>query len=62
MQLSVLSLANNSLTGPAFPVAGLQVTKDKTPPQGLAVYDVSGNAALSGTLPAELPWPYLTTL
>lgn len=53
-----LLLAGNNLSGPALPPAWLRAGALPA----LKALDVSGNAALAGTLPAELAWPHLTTL
>ena len=58
LQPQLLSLANNSLSGPAFPPAWL---RPGAMPD-LATLVLSGNAGLAGTLPADLAWPNLKTL
>jgi len=58
VQLAVLSLANNSLSGPAFPPAWLE---PEALPR-LIVLDVAGNPGLGGTLPANLSWPFIDAL
>lgn len=54
----VLSLADNALSGPAFPPAWL--APGSMP--GLTHLLLSGNDGLSGTLPPELAWPNLRVL
>lgn len=53
-----LELANNSLSGPAFPPAWLGAGAL----QHLITLDLSGNAGLAGTLPSNLSWPVLAEL
>lgn len=58
VQVRMLFLANNSLTGPALPAAWAQ-------PGGmlhLEILQLSGNTGLAGALPDTLAWPNLTTL
>jgi hypothetical protein len=58
VQAQVVSLANNSLTGPAFPPAWLEL--GALP--GLHFLDVTANGGLAVTLPANLSWPSLRSL
>ena len=58
LQAQVLSLANNSLYGPAFPPAWL---RPGAMPE-LVTLVLSGNAGLAGSLPMDLAWPNLKTL
>jgi hypothetical protein len=58
LQPQLLSLANNSLSGAAFPPAW---QRPGAMPD-LATLVLSGNAGLAGTLPANLSWPNLKTL
>jgi len=58
LQIGTLGLANNSLTGDAFPSSWLRPGSFPR----LAMLDVTGNAGLAGTLPANLSWPALSTL
>lgn len=56
--LAVLQLTNNSLEGPALPPAWL--APGALP--ALWVYDVGENQGLTGTLPADLPWPSIADM
>lgn len=58
LQLEILALTDNALTGPAFPPAWL--SSDAL--LKLEHFDIELNPALTGTLPASLPWRSLQTL
>ena len=58
VQAGNVRLSNNSLTGPAFPRAWLEPAAM----QHLTAFEISGNAGLTGTLPASLCWPKLAKL
>jgi hypothetical protein len=51
-------LSNNSLTGPAFPPAWLELGAMA----GLRELRLKNAAGLTGTLPFNLPWPNLKLL
>lgn len=57
-QVRTLVLRNNSLAGPAIPPAWLEPGAMSN----LEHLDISMNPGLSGTLPANLPWPRLRDL
>jgi len=57
-QVMSLSLRNANLSGPAFPAAWLQPGMLSR----LERLQLSGNARLAGTLPANLSWPALNAL
>ncbi|KAL4855737.1 3-deoxy-manno-octulosonate cytidylyltransferase [Chlorella vulgaris] len=57
-KLELLALTDNALTGPAFPPAWL--SSDAL--LKLEHFDIELNPALTGTLPANLPWRNLQTL
>lgn len=57
-QVQTLWLANNSLSGPAFPPAWL--ARGALP--ALAELSLSGNPGLGGELPPELPWLSISSL
>ena len=56
--LADLDLRYNRLSGPAFPPAWLEGGRFA----GLAIYDVTGNSQLTGTLPPALHWPKLNDM
>ena len=55
VQVAVLSLCGNKLSGPAFPAAWLQPGAM----DALQYLCLSGNPGITGTLPANLSWPML---
>ncbi len=57
-QAEQIELYTNELTGPAFPPAWLVPGSFPR----LQLLRVGANAALTGTLPATLPWPKLELL
>jgi len=59
LQVFALMLGRNRLTGPAFPPAWLD---GPTMLPHLELFFLSENTALTGTLPAHLPWPRLYSL
>jgi hypothetical protein len=58
VQVQRLTLTSNQLTGPAFPPAWLEPGSLTS----LTALFLSGNAALSGTLPPSMPWLNLQSL
>lgn len=57
-QVSLLMLLNNALSGPAFPAAWQQAGAFPN----LVQLMLGGNLQLTGTLPAQLPWPAIAEL
>ena len=57
-QLADLSVSNNRLSGPAFPRGWLQPGAMPKLEKGY----MAENPQLTGTLPANLPWPQLSVL